>query len=141
MQKLRHLRLGIVLLALYCLLFAGAAAIRIYPPGQWGHATLYSKGLSMPKELPMIVKRDQTYLVQNSNSLNQHATQPAKIIQVQLLTRQKEIAAKESKRRRRKRELKRVSHKLHEVPSGPNPISNEIPTKLVDAQNIPNSMP
>lgn len=43
--------------------------------GQWGHATLYSKG-------PMIVKRDQTYLVQNSNSLNQHATQPAKIIQV-----------------------------------------------------------
>nr|ALR83538.1 CLV3/ESR-related protein [Adiantum aethiopicum] len=127
--KLQRLRHGIALLVLYCLLLAPVFATTRQSTGGWHGVAVAPQPSAGISESVTI---SDHHRVQKTNSLNWHHT--SRTDQAQLVRRQKEVL-KRGKRKRAKTKL------LHEVPSGPNPISNEIPTKLVDAQKLPTSMP
>ncbi|KAI5062358.1 hypothetical protein GOP47_0022897 [Adiantum capillus-veneris] len=129
--KFRHLRHGIALFVLCFLLLGPIFATSRPAIGLWRDVAAAPGALPPFVGLSMSVEIREHRLVQKTNNVSLHHTPPPPQAQVQ------------SRGKRRVERLKRIVVKkvLHEVPSGANPISNEIPTKLVDAQKVPNSMP
>ncbi|KAH7332450.1 hypothetical protein KP509_20G088000 [Ceratopteris richardii] len=137
--KLRCLHARIALLLLYCLLSAAVSSVsgqfirRFVPP---------PKGLKTSVPLPTNARTFDRRLLEATIEWSIHTATPDQ-------KRRRKSMNSNSKRsnvRARDRTIfKRTSHHvkrlLHEVPSGPNPISNGMPTKLVHPQRSHHALP
>lgn len=119
MQRAQRLQQEIALLTM-CLVIASVAG-----------------GPSGISNLPTVegsthIMKNEQFSAQNQNFLNTQIHMARKL-------RQQEPSNKSMSS---SSEVKRgLNHMLHEVPSGPNPISNEIPSKLIEAEKLPTQPP